>query len=115
MNLIPIGRTRPDQTECYAVELEHGHTVRDFVQSILTQCPKDWGIVRIFPAGTTPAPAFRYEYKYGKARPNTDALPDEVLDAEVASVDAAGGWSRMDYDVRLKGPDDPGDQGGDPS
>lgn len=113
MNLVPIGRTRPDQTECYAVELERERTVRDFVQSILVQCPREWGIVRIFPAGISAAPMFRYEYKHGKARPNADALPDEVLDAEVASVDATGGWFRMDYDVRLKAMDGPENQGGD--
>ena len=60
--------------------------VTDFIDEVLTH-KTDWGTISIIGYGSV-------EYKYGQLIGN---IPNEWNNLMINKVDAAGGWSRMDF------------------
>ena len=92
---------RSDCTAGYSVRLDKPYTVRELVDEILSTQADDWGYIGIF------RPGISYifgdpncQYRYGKLI--TDPLPDDVLGRTIKEVRADGGWSRMDYIIKLE-------------
>lgn len=96
---ISFKQLRPAGGDCcapYEVLLNRECTLRELVDCIL-QNDREWGFVRIGSCFD----GNELEYRYGKI------LSSEFTDAEwqstIETVRSDGGWSRMDYGVRLKG------------
>lgn len=90
----------PESSDCtcgYSVELDKEYTVREFVDTVLRERSNEWGNFYI----GDKSPIFNnpeYRYRYGKL---LKEIPVDILDMRIASVDASGGWTRMDYQMSL--------------
>lgn len=78
-----------DCTAPYDVVFNEPYTVREFIDEILKR--REWGTISI---STLQGNSVRIEYSGNESK---DQLPASIAGAPVAKVDAAGGWSRMDY------------------
>lgn len=92
------GSERGDCTAPYLVKLDKEYTVEELVQQILTQYDDEWGYIGIERPGTSFGDP-NCQYNYGQLR---NRLPESVLSKKVRSVRADGGWSRMDWYIRLE-------------
>lgn len=91
---ISFKQLRPAGGDCcapYKVLLNRECTLRELVDCILKN-EREWGSVRI---GDRKA-----EYRYGRILSNE--FSESELESTIATVRAGGGWSFMDYVVRLK-------------
>lgn len=90
---IRTGGPYGDCTCDYDIKLDKEYTVAEFVKTVLENKPDEWGYIGIWRSKTIFGdPTCRYDY--GKLR---STLPDDILDKKIRSVDASGGWTRMDY------------------
>ena len=92
---------RPEGSDCtapYEIILDKEYTVREFIETVLTELPREWGYFGIKKDGTAYGDPY-CEYRGGQL---LSRLPEELLDQEINYVTAFGGWSRMDYQFRLK-------------
>lgn len=94
-----IGPTGSDCTAPYNVKLDRDYTLNEFLGEILRQHPDEWGEFRIFIEGKQGICA-SVDYKYGRVK---GRIPFELLDMPVKSSSAHGGWSSMDYVIRIGG------------
>lgn len=103
MKLIKTGPTGSDETAPYSVTNYQAKTVVEFVHEVLEQNPNEWGYIKMKdePAGNDFNWNTRIEYRYGKL---LNEIPDAWQSREIDKVDAAGGWSRMDYFITAKRP-----------
>ena len=91
-------RTFGDCTAGYAVTMDKEYTVEEFISEVLTR--NEWGCICIYNEGQawlesgTP----NCEYKQDKL---VTEMQKEVLQRKIKSVTASGGWSRMDYVIKL--------------
>lgn len=72
--------------------------VRQFIDYILKNYPKEWGYIGIFDevsAFGTP----KCEYRYGKL---TKDIDESVKGLIIKSINASGGYSRMDYVLHIE-------------
>lgn len=91
------GRTAGDETAPYAVTLNKECSVGEFIDSVLKR--KEWGHIGIRSRGHIfGSPECEYR---GDKIVRTE-FTEEYLSRKVATVSAAGGWSRMDYWLTLK-------------
>lgn len=84
---------RGDETCGYSITLDKEYTVREFIETVLTELSGEWGYFGINADGSifgNPC----CEYKWGKL---LSSLPEEYLDKKITKVTGDGGWSRMDY------------------
>lgn len=88
-----------DCTARYNVVIDDGCTVSDFISEVLQR--REWGYIGIldqlqawFEFGNP-----QCEYRYGLL---LSELPTELMDKTIESASASGGWSRMDYKLKLK-------------
>ena len=88
------GNPRGDCTCPYSVRGYNARTLREFINEVITETPKEWGYIDINPMER------RVEYRWGDILKNE--FDDATLDREIDTVSADGGWSRMDYVVTLK-------------
>lgn len=92
------GTTGGDCTALYGVELDHHYTLKEFVNEVLQNYPGEWGSFKLCERGKwMPYKAFRY--KHGIL---TDAIPSELANKPIVSISANGGWSNMDYIIRME-------------
>lgn len=97
-----IGKESSDCTAPYKVILERPCTLRDFINYILSERTGDWG--EIYDVSGSPDNCWNplnypaYRYSHGKLEKN---IPEEILKKKVKSGNAWGGWSLMDYYLRL--------------
>lgn len=84
-----------DETSSYDVILPEGEdiTVQEFIEQILVDEPNEWGAIY---NGMREVIA---DYKYGEAT-FRDGY-DKYKNAKIANVTAHGGWSTMDYYIRI--------------
>lgn len=75
----------------YEVLLNRECTLREFVDCIIKN-EREWGYVRL---GDRKA-----EYRYGRILSNE--FSESELESTIETVISNGGWTRMDYVVRLK-------------
>ena len=73
-------------------------TVGEFVQSVLTNEPEEWGYIGIYDGKSIFGDPC-CSYKYGKI---LSKLPENVMDKVILSANASGGWSRMDYILKIE-------------
>lgn len=88
-----------DCTNNYDVQLDKNYTVGEFVETVLKEEPKEWGYIGIYKKGEIFGDPV-CEYRYGKLI--TKPLPEEFLRRDIKEVKASGGWSRMDYTIKVK-------------
>lgn len=91
-----------DCTGPYDVEISKPMTVRQFINELLTDYPREWGYVGIYSEGAIFGEP-RCEYSHGAL--STPPLPESYLDKQIDSVDGSGGWSRSDFILHLVGDD----------
>ena len=83
----------------YDIELDKSYTVGEFIETVLKEKPKEWGYIGIYKKGKIfgdPVCEYRYEKLI------TEPLPEEFLIQDIKEIKASGGWSRMDYLIKLK-------------
>ncbi len=90
-------KVKGDETAGYEVILTKEYTVRSFVNELLTERKGEWGHVGV-DDGSSIFGSPNLEYKWGKL---LSELPKEILDKKIISATASGGWSRMDYKLKL--------------
>lgn len=86
-----------DETAGYSVELTKNYTVSDFVDDVLL-IDGEWGHIGIHDKYSVFGSP-ECEYSHGKLKTK---LPNDIMDKEVLSASAHGGWSRMDYQLKIK-------------
>ena len=91
------GRMRGDCIAPFDVTLSRECTLRELIAAVLERT-EEWGYIGIdSDEHFIPYPSC--SYRYGKVISND--LTDEELDSPIQSVSATGGWSNMDYFVKL--------------
>ena len=83
--------TGSDETAPYDVTEYKAITAEDFVHEVLISQPHDWGKIHVNGFG-------RVEYRSGEL---LTEIPQKWRYLTVVSVKSAGGWSNMDYHVRV--------------
>ena len=96
MIILQLLKTYSDSTSDFKVTLTKEYTVKKFVNEILTN-KGDWGYIGIDCKKNIFGDP-KCEYRYGKL---LNDLPSDVLQEKILSVDANGGYSRMDYLIKL--------------
>lgn len=92
--LTQIGPEGGDCTAPYTVTFDKVYTLEEFVNAIIINRSGEWGSIRLGNLfGKTLC-----EYKWGKI---IRSIPDEYKSRRIASSNASGGWSAMDYYVHL--------------
>lgn len=99
--MIKLKQNTPTGGDCtagYAVTLDKEYTVRELINEVLTR--KEWGYIGIHNDGQAWFERGTPNCKYKQDKLLTD-MPPEVLNMKIKSVTARGGWSRMDYVIKL--------------
>ena len=92
-----------DCTCAYSVKFFGQLTVKQLIKEILSR--KEWGYVDFFlSCRKEDNNCSGVEYKYNELL-HPDENFKEIQDYLVVSISAAGGWTRMDYQVSIKKPD----------
>ena len=86
-----------DSTANYEIELLCDITVQEFIEEVLKD-KREWGRIGIY-NGCWYEGKPQCEYKYGKLLSN---LPEEYLSKRVASATSNGGWTNMDYLLKVE-------------
>jgi len=91
-----------DCTCGYNVKLDREYTVKDFIDTVLSERAGEWGYIGIYDQSDFVGRHFgnpNAEYRYGKLVSYN--FPEDILSKEIKSVSASGGWSRMDYVLHI--------------
>lgn len=88
-----------DETSIYSVVMNKEMTVSDLIDYAISQ-NDEWGFISIIGDNGLFKPICRLEYRWGKIV--SDTIPDETKGAKIKDIGAYGGWSRMDYDIRIQ-------------
>ncbi len=99
---IEDGPERGDCTAPYRIDLGNTpYTVEDFINEILTDHARDWGKITVYsPSGKA---VYVARYKYGTLL----GFPaNNLMVFRIDHVFADGGWTRMDYSITVKTPED---------
>ena len=92
---VKTGGPYGDESCTYDIKLLRNITLKEFVNIVVSDT-KEWGYICL---GSFLSKK-RIEYRWGEILSNT--LPSESLNKEIESVTSNGGWSRMDYYIKLK-------------
>lgn len=101
IKFIQTHATGGDYTAPYDVILGKPYTVGEFIAEILSTRPNEWGYVDVICEGSNYlTPSARMEYRHGEA---LNKLPESILrlQIDIDNVKASGGWSRMDYSLKI--------------
>lgn len=104
----PVGG---DCTCGYEIKLDREYTVKDFIDIVLTERADEWGYIGVYNPSDFCGRHFgnpKMEYRYGKIIAGN--FTEDILNKEIKSVSASGGWSRMDYVFKCKLGGDPDDK-----
>ncbi len=85
-----------DCTAPYFVTDYKAKTVGEFIQEVLKERSNEWGYISVGRHFYQSNIIGVCEYRYGKL---LTEMPQDVLDIEIKTIDASGGWSRMDYTI----------------
>lgn len=95
-----IGNTSSDCTASYDISMDHPYTVREFIDDVLAQFPKEWGYIQLYKRGEIwGSNVVRCEYKSSLL---LSSLPEQYMDREVYAAEAWAGFSRMDITLTLQ-------------
>ena len=96
-----VSKMYPDGMTDYVIELDKKYTVKTFIEEIIKRDQKEWGYIGIFDKKQSwferGNPFIEYDRNGLKSQ-----FSDEILNMEIKSITANGGWSRMDYKIKLK-------------
>lgn len=95
---LTFDQIRPEGSDCtapYKVIPNRQCTLQELIDHVLANRPHEWGYVGI---GGWPC-SRRAEYRWGKLL-NSD-LTNAELKSPIKTIEAQGGWSRMDYFVEI--------------
>lgn len=92
------GSTGGDCTAPYSVELDHRYTLQEFIDAVIQNYPTEWGSFELYEMGKW-RPYKAFGYKRGILE---NEIPVELANKPVARVTASGGWSNMDYMIRME-------------
>lgn len=94
------GHAGGDSTAPYAILLSREYTVREFIETILKQYPHEWGIFHVLEERSVCGTHhYAVEYRYGELK---EMFMAGIFNKKIVSVDARGGWSSMDYYIRVQ-------------
>lgn len=93
-----VSKVYGDCTADYKVILDKQYTVREFVSFVLSQ-KDEWGAIQIYDPDKSWLDYDEYEYRYGNLN---DDIPNEIMEKKIISVSAHGGWTAMDYVLKLE-------------
>lgn len=99
--MIKLTQNTPTGGDCtarYTVTLDKEYTVKEFIDEVLTR--NEWGCVGIYNEGQAWFDSGTPNCEYSRGKLITE-MPLEVLERKIESVTASGGWSRMDYVIKL--------------
>lgn len=90
-----------DCTAHYDVTLDGEYTVQEFINEVITNRSGEWGRIGIAKGDEYHAifSNTKCEYRWGKL---LSRLSDEYLTRKIKRVTAHGGYTNMDYLLRLK-------------
>lgn len=94
---IQSGRYGSDCTAPYDIVLEKDYTVEEFINAVLCEYCDEWGYFGVYD-GKSVFGNPECEYSHGSV---LNSLPENILQTKILSVDASGGWTRMDYMFHL--------------
>ena len=80
---------------------EYGDCTADYevILSYVLSQKDEWGTIQIYDPDKSWLDYDRYEYRYGKLNDN---IPTEIMEKKIVSISARGGWSAMDYILKLE-------------
>ena len=96
MYFTKIGQTSHDETTPYKVTGQKAQTVREFINEVLHERPKEWGYISVGKHFYQSGAIRVAEYRYGKLVSKSDGI---ALDIKINEIISLGGWSRMDYTI----------------
>lgn len=99
--MIKLTQNTPTGGDCtagYVVTLDKEYTVEELIKEVLTR--NQWGYIGIYNEGQALFERGTPNCEYRQDRLVTE-MQKEVLPMKIKSVMASGGWSRMDYVIRL--------------
>lgn len=97
--LTRIGEMRGDCTATYDFQIIEDGTVKEFIDEVLANHQGEWGYIGIRSDDSCFGNP-RMEYKHGQSI-DREALR-EYEDKQIGSIAGDGGWSRMDYLIKIK-------------
>ena len=86
-----------DCTSTYIIEFEKPMTLKQFVNIVFEERPNEWGYFNVH--NQLSDDYLDYPYERGKL---SRKIPVKFLDRKIENVWANGGWSSMDYYIRLE-------------
>lgn len=89
------GPTCGDCTASYDVFLHQDYTLQKFMDDVVSQYPDEWGNFCI-----TDKDGLSIDIEYSHGIINK-GYPDCLIKCPVISVNASGGWSKMDYNIKI--------------
>ena len=99
--MIKLTQNTPTGGDCtagYAVTLDKEYTVEELINEVLTY--NEWGYIGIYNEGQAWFERGTPNCEYRQDKLVTEMQP-EALHRKIKSVTASGGWSRMDYVIKL--------------
>ena len=96
-------RVRGDETASYSVRIDKENvSLREFINHLITKRNGEWGYVKIQKNGC-PWYSSIYEVEYRWGQIVSDNIPEDVKDKIIPTeIFGDGGWSRMDYVIKLE-------------
>lgn len=95
LEFIRTGGPYGDCTSKYDIKInKEKPIIRDIINYVLNE-KQEWGYIIINDNRLTDD----FEYKYGVIV--KDNIPEEIKDTNIESITAIGGWSRMDYYIKI--------------
>lgn len=92
----PIGG---DCAAIYSIKLCRDYTLKEFIEEILKECPKEWGFFEL--REELRARPFKViEYKNGNL---AGEIPTDIADVRIRCTKSNGGWRNMDYVIIIGG------------
>lgn len=96
-NLVQSGPVYGDSTSNYTVVLERDYTIFEFIEELLLRV-SDWGSV-IVVGDELGLIKFVLKYKYGEVKSSN--ITSDLLSSKVINITCHGGYTRMDYTIKL--------------
>lgn len=91
-----------DGTTAYKIILEKQCIVKEFITTILSSYSDEWGYIGIENETEPFLGKPKIEYSKGKLISNFAELERMPLDSKIISVRARGGWTSMDYVLKIE-------------
>lgn len=92
-NIIKSGS---DCTNLYKVSLDKEYTVQEFLDEAFSIRKNEWGSISIYNK------EIKIGCSYSKSQIPYIQIPKDVLTKKIKDVSATGGWSNMNYDIKLQ-------------